>query len=270
MFEPLQNPTLNYILVAGALVVSVVILIALHSSPPYVRRWVIAGVTLLVGLYVPLEFYIPRHNFLTVWRDPLSDLVRVLAGFTIGLGIVNLVIVHGRHILQRTANFPFSLAFFVGFISMAFVGFLHHYKPDLWAQKPGEGELAFWSAAYKVFFEGLLLPLTSTVFSLLAFFIVSAAYRAFRIRTLEAGLLMAAAIIVMLANVPVGTWLTSWLPQEGWLKWLRLENAALWLTTQINAPAMRGILFGAAVGGLGAALRILLSLEKSFSFGGQG
>jgi len=80
---------------------------------------------------------------------------------------------------------------------------------------------------------------------------------------------MAAAIIVMLANVPVGTWLTSWLPQEGWLKWLRLENAVLWLTAQINAPAMRGILFGAAVGGLGAALRILLSLERSFSFGGQ-
>jgi hypothetical protein len=53
------------------------------------------------------------------------------------------------------------------------------------------------------------------------------------------------------------------------LKWLRLENAALWLTTQINAPAMRGILFGAAVGGLGAALRILLSLERSFAFGGQ-
>lgn len=269
MLTPVQNPVTNLILVMGALVISVLILIVLHSSPVYVRRWVIVGVTFLVALYVPLEFYIPRHNFLTVWRDPIGDLMRVLSGFTIGLGIINLVIVHGRHIIQRTANLPFSLAFFVGFISMTVVGFLNRYKPDFWAQKPGPGELAFWTAAQKVFFEGLLLPLTSTVFSLLAFFIVSAAYRAFRIRTLEAGLLMAAAIIVMLANVPVGTWLTSWLPSEGWIKWLRLENAALWLTVQINTPAMRGILFGAAVGSLGAALRIWLSLEKSLTFGGQ-
>lgn len=269
MLAPLYNSTTNLILVIGALVISLLILMLLHSSPPYVRRWVVVGVTFLAGLYVPLEFYIPRHNFLTPWRDPLGDLMRVLSGFTIGLGIVNLVIIHGRHILRRTANLPFSLAFFAGFLSMSVVGFFHYYKPDFWAQKPGPGELAFWSAAHKVFFEGLLLPLTSTVFSLLAFFIVSAAYRAFRIRTLEAGLLMGAAIIVMLANVPIGTWLTSWLPSEGWLKWLRLENAALWLTTQINAPAMRGILFGAAVGGLGAALRIWLSLEKSFTFGGQ-
>ncbi len=269
MFAPVQNPILNLALVVGALVLSILVLMVLHSSPPYVRRWVIVALTFLVGLYVPLEFYIPKHNFLTVWRDPLGDLMRVLSGFTIGLGIINLIIVHGRHILRRTQNLPFSLAFFVGFLSMTVIGLLHRYKPEFWAQKPGQGELAFWSAANKVFFEGLLLPLTSTVFSLLAFFIVSAAYRAFRIRTVEASLLMAAALIVMLANVPVGTWLTSWLPAEGFLKWLRLENAALWLTTQINTPAMRGILFGAAVGGLGAALRIWLSLEKSFTFGGQ-
>lgn len=269
MFAPIQNSALNLVLVAGAIVLSIFVLVILHSSPPYVRRWVIVGLTFLAGLYVPLEFYIPRHNFLTVWRDPIGDLMRVLSGFTIGLGIINLIIVHGRNILRRTPNLPFSLAFFVGFLSMVVVGFLHRYKPDFLAQKPGPGELAFWSAANKVFFEGLLLPLSSTVFSLLAFFIVSAAYRAFRIRTLEASLLMAAALIVMLANVPVGTWLTSWLPTEGFLKWLRLENAALWLTTQINAPAMRGILFGAAVGGLGAALRIWLSIERSFAFGRQ-
>ncbi len=269
MLTPLQDATVNLALVAGAIVVSLMVLVVLHASPPYIRRWVIVVVTFLAGLYVPLEFFIPRHNFLTVWRDPVGDLVRVLAGFTIGLGILNLLIVHGRHLLQRTANFPFSLAFFAGFLSMTVVEFLHRYKPDLWAKKAGADALPFWTAAHKVLFEGMLLPLTSTVFSLLAFFIVSAAYRAFRIRTLEAGLLMAAAIVVMLANVPVGTWLTSWLPTEGWLKWLRFENAALWLTTQINTPTMRSILFGAAVGGLGAALRIWLSLERSFAAGSQ-
>ncbi len=269
MLAPVQSQTLNLILIFAALLLSVVLLFALHSSPPYVRRWVIVGLTFLAGAFYPLEFYYPRHSFLTIWLDPVGDLLRVLAGFTFGLGVINLLLVHGRHILYRTANLPFSIAFFVGLISMTVVGFLHRYKPDFWAQKPAAGEMAFWTAANRVLFEGMLLPLTSTVFSLLAFFIVSAAYRAFRIRTVEAGLLMLAALIVMLANVPVGIWLTSWLPTEGFLKWLRFENAALWLTVQINTPAMRGILFGVWVGALGAALRIWLSLERTFTVGGQ-
>lgn len=267
MLEPVRSATLNYILVAGAIGLSVLILVALHSAPPSTRRWAIVVATFLAGLYFPLEFFYPKHNFLTPWRDSVADLSRVLVAFTFGLGLINLVIIHGRHIARRTPNLPFSIAFFAGFFIMATVALFKHYFPEFWTVKPDKGELSFWKATHDLLFEGMLLSLSATVFSLLAFFIVSAAYRAFRIRTLEASLLMVAALIVMLANVPVGTWLTSWLPEEGILRWGRLENLAMWLTVQINAPTIRAILFGLWVGALGISLRICLSLERTFTIG---
>ncbi|MCS7265974.1 MAG: hypothetical protein NZ805_14220 [Armatimonadetes bacterium] len=269
MFEPVREFWLNLSLIFGAIFVSIVILAAVHASPPQFKRILTVIVVFIAGLYFPVEFYIPRHNFLTPYGDSVRNLVQVLAAFTFGLGVVNLVLIHGRHVLQRTTNFPFSLAFFAGFLIMTFVGFIQRYSPQFWVKKAEAGQISFWDGMHKLLFEGMLIPLTSTVFSLLAFFIVSAAYRAFRIRTLEAGLLMATAIIVMLANVPVGTWLTSWIPAEGWLKWFRLENAAIWLTTQINAPTQRAILFGLWVGAIGAALRIWLSLERTFTAGSR-
>ncbi len=49
-------------------------------------------------------------------------------------------------------------------------------------------------------FNNAFMPLSATMFSLLAFFIASAAYRAFIIRSFESNLLMITAVIVMLGR----------------------------------------------------------------------
>jgi hypothetical protein len=103
------------------------------------------------------------------------------------------------------------------------------------------------------------------MFSLVAFYIVSASYRAFRVKSGEATLMMAAAFIVMLGMVPIGVYLTHWIPETGkyaWLSVFRLENLTVWILTGPNAAAQRAITFGIAVGGLAMALRIWLSLER--------
>jgi hypothetical protein len=123
---------------------------------------------------------------------------------------------------------------------------------------------------YELLFSGLFMPLQAATFSLLAFYIASAAYRAFRIHTAEAGLMMAAAFIVMLAQVPVGQWLTHWLPTAGPLAFFRLEALGDWIMSWLNTPAQRGIVFGIAIGGLAMSLRIWLSLERGTFFSEQG
>lgn len=56
-------------------------------------------------------------------------------------------------------------------------------------------------------FQYIEVPLDATMFSLLAFFIASAAYRAFRARNFEATLLLISAGLVMMGRVPLGGYL---------------------------------------------------------------
>jgi hypothetical protein len=99
--------------------------------------------------------------------------------------------------------------------------------------------------------NGLFTALGSAMFSLLGFFIVSAAYRAFRVRTVEAGIMMVAAVIVMLGQIPFGVAVSEELP-----------HIRLWLLQIPNTAAFRAITFGAAVAGLILSIRMWLSIES--------
>jgi len=104
---------------------------------------------------------------------------------------------------------------------------------------------------YNLFFQGLFVSLGSAMFSLLGFYIAAAAYRAFRIKSMESTLMMLAAFIVMLGQIPFGVWF-----------WEALPDIRLWILEVPNAAVARAIKIGAAIAGLVMAFRMWLSIES--------
>lgn len=98
---------------------------------------------------------------------------------------------------------------------------------------------------------GLFVSLGSAMFSLLGVYIAAAAYRAFRIKSLESSFMMIAAVIVMLGQIPFGVWLYEGLPE-----W------RLWLLEVPNSAAFRAIRIGASLAGLILAFRMWFSIES--------
>lgn len=107
-----------------------------------------------------------------------------------------------------------------------------------------------------------LLAMDAAMFSLIGFFILSAAYRAFRIRSIEASILMATALIVLLMFVPIALMLTDGLNPDTFAGNFRIDSIGSWLLSTINVPAIRAIDLGLGLGLLAMGLRIMLGLEK--------
>jgi hypothetical protein len=199
-------------------------------------------------------------NSLTPYTQPVGDLIAVVGAFALGLGIYSLMSLHGKSILKRRPGWINSLAFYVALVSITAVAFMQAYVPKGSIQSLSD-------SLYDIMFRGALTSLSATMFSLVAFYIVSAAYRAFRIKSGESALMMVAAFLVMLGIVPFGVFITSKLPM--WASSFRLENIQHWIMLYPNAAAQRGIAFGIGVGGLAMALRLWLSLERGSYFDKQ-
>jgi hypothetical protein len=105
-------------------------------------------------------------------------------------------------------------------------------------------------------------PLAATMFALLAFFIASAAFRAFRAKNAEAAVLLAVAFVVLLGRTRAGIMLTSWLPEE--LEFLRLDRITSWIMNVINLAGIRAITIGIALGIVSTSLKVLLGLDRSY------
>ncbi len=126
-----------------------------------------------------------------------------------------------------------------------------------------QGQKTYYSWVFYSFFT----PLSATMFALLAFFVASASYRAFKIRNAEATVLLVSGILIMLGRVPLGAYLTAWTQKISWLSWLHLPVIQEWLYQYPNAAGARAIMIGIGLGIVGTSLRVILGIEKSFMGG---
>jgi hypothetical protein len=191
----------------------------------------------------------PRSTILSDIRTTVDDMLVVIGAFAVGLGLIGLARVHGKRIATLQRGWPESLAFFVAAATMTALTVYARLHPE--ARTWG-------SQGYNLAFYGLLQPLGSSMFSLLAAYLVSAAYRAFRVRSFEGALLAASALLIMLGQVPVGNWLTQHMPP-----YLQIPRVMAWVLFVNNTAVVRAVNFGIFVGALATALRVWLSMDRA-------
>ncbi|MBU1107579.1 MAG: hypothetical protein KKB51_12990 [Candidatus Riflebacteria bacterium] len=130
--------------------------------------------------------------------------------------------------------------------------------------------MAWINSVQQVLFVGVFKSAQATMFSLLAFFVASASFRAFRVKSKEAGLLMGAAFIVMLGNVPIGNLVSrvlAYIPIIG--PSLDIALIKEWILTYPSSAAQSAILVGAMLGYISASMKIIFGVERSH-LGGEG
>ena len=198
---------------------------------------------------IPIVAHFVNVEWVTAPSKALNDTwMPIIYVFAILLGIVNVVQNSWTKIKRREQGGLFSMVFFgfTGAIWDTFGG--TNLRPD------GSATPFHWMATH------MFIPLQSTMFALLSFYVASAAYRAFRARNLSATLLLIAGVFVMLGRVPFGDMIFSWLPGAE----NTFSGITEWLMDCPNAAAQRAIMIGAALGAASMALKVLLGIERSY------
>ena len=206
-------------------------------------------VTAVIGLFMILSFFVP-HQWVSVPADFLQQCAIILVAFGYVLGGANALRVNLDSVSKRQSGWFYKLVLVISLVATVVIGAIE-----------GEGFLNPGMKS-KWLYENIYSPMSATMFALLAFFIASAAFRAFRIRTVEAGLLAAAALIVMLGRVPLTNAMTMWLPEA-----FRLQTMQEWIMEFPQNAAKRAILIGAALGVMATGLRVILGIERSYLSG---
>jgi hypothetical protein len=103
-------------------------------------------------------------------------------------------------------------------------------------------------------FNYILQPLEATFFALLALFVATAAFRAFRVRNLESFFFVLFAVIVLLGQVPVSIYL-----------WPEFPVIKDWVLNVPTLAGVRGILLGVSLGVIATGLRVLMGADRPYS-----
>lgn len=203
------------------------------------KRVVPTIVAILAGFIVLLGFFL-QNRLLEVMGKTIVDWAVILASLALILGVINLIRVHFTRIRHRERKWPYSIILVLALWVVLVIGLLD-------PAGPGTGMVSW-------VFNHIQFPLQAAFFSLLAFFILTAAYRAFRVKKWESLLFVLAGLLVLVGATFLGSSV-----------WEGFAEARAWI---MEVPAMagaRGILIGVALGTVLTGLRLLLGFDRPYA-----
>jgi hypothetical protein len=236
----------------------------------FLRKQFPIAIAFVLGMFTLMLFFIPA-KWAVDSGQALNTWITIASAFGMVLGINSIIGYHMETAIKRRQGYGYSLVLLLSFLVMTIV-----WIP--WWHAPATGSTEFYpwgglenpQGAFTWMYFWMMVPMQATVFAILAFYIASAAYRSFRAKSAQAFVLLIAAVIVMLGRVPLGTSLTSRIPETAvFFNNLRLEVMTDWLLNVPNAAGFRGILLGVALGVIATSVRIMFGIERTYMGGGE-
>jgi hypothetical protein len=201
------------------------------------------------GAFMAVQYFMPHGSTEGVYEFFL-DWVQIIGIFALALGIWSLIHVSFEKIKHKKKDWEYAIILLAGLFTIMFFGFFAKID-DHWEFRfmTSEGMQGY---MFKNMFDYIITPGKATVFSLLAFYIASASYRAFRARNLLATLLLIAALILMLRFSPI----------PGIAEYL--SKTSTWLLNVPNLAAKRAIVIGIGLGMVATAIKVVLGIERGY------
>jgi uncharacterized membrane protein YozB (DUF420 family) len=207
----------------------------------FLRKTLPAAIAFICGVTVVVAYFFKIPSVQNLAQNYILKWQSVIAVFALGLGAVNIIRIHVKNVQKEQGKNLFSLALLITFIITILVGLFF-----------GQA-----SKQYRFIFDYINVPTGSAIFSLLAFYIGTAAYRAFRAKNAEAAILLLTGCVVMLGRVPIGAKILPFTP--AWTDWIM---------SVLNVGGQRGVMVAGAIGFIAVSLRIIIGLERR-TYGGE-
>jgi len=206
----------------------------------FLKSTVPVVITAVIGIVMILDFFLPVQSVNNM-ASLLQSWGIVISAFAMGLGAVNLLRRHTGIIAKGEKSMLYSLLLVGSIILTIIVGLFF-----------GTG-----SKLYDFLFTNILSAASSTLYASIAFYILSAAYRAFVAKNLDGWILLLTGVVIMLGTAPIGAVISKFFPA-----------ASQWIQDIPNTAGMRAIMMGAALGVVSSAVKTFLGYDKSYL--GQG
>jgi len=206
-----------------------------------------------LGFFYAIVYYVavPGVVDLQAVSDQLLAYITAVLTAAFAIGVINLTRVHWINIKRKRATWRYSIILLLSLYGMlVFSVIASPFALDPNATVIPASVIQFSTPIWDFLYYKVLVNINSSIFSLLAFFIASAAYRAFKARSVESTILLVAGLLVILGQAPIAD-----------LIWPGLSMIRDWIMAFPNAAGQRGILIGAALGIIVFSVRRLIRYD---------
>ena len=196
--------------------------------------FVVMIVLISVFIYIPYFFEVPQ--VMTNLENWFMDTIVIIAAFAVWVGFITSTRREVIRIQRRRKGWYYALLILVLSWAMVIIGL----------------GISKTNVVFEFLQWAFVIPGDSTIYAILVFYLTSAGARAFRVNSLESGLLTFGALFVLLKQAPLGEVLAPW-----------AGPVAIYLQDTIAMAATRVFNVSMAVGSVVLAIRLMLGQEMA-------